>query len=71
MSAASKEEMVRRKKAVDFARGNIGLEGFKISPEQETLVQRYVNGEIKLAELLKPDPKTKDSCDGVAKITNS
>ncbi|MES2531747.1 antitoxin VbhA family protein [Paracidovorax wautersii] len=50
----SEAEKARRRKAVDVARGNIGLSGFKISEAHEAHAQRYVDGEIDLAEFLKP-----------------
>lgn len=60
----SDPEKARRRKAIDSARGNIGLSGFKISEALEARAQRYVNGEIELADLL-----NHDSGDAVARIT--
>lgn len=45
-------ESLKRQKAVSFARANIGLEGFKTSPEDEALAVRYINGEIELSEVI-------------------
>jgi hypothetical protein len=39
-------ERRKRQEAVNFARANVGLEGFKPSPEDEALAVRYINGEI-------------------------
>jgi DNA-damage-inducible protein J len=47
------EELAERRKAVDFARVNVELEGFKIAPECETLAEQYITGEIDLDRLRK------------------
>lgn len=47
-------ERQRREEAVNYARASVGLEGFKISPEDEAHAQRFINGEISLEEFLKP-----------------
>ena len=47
-------ERRKRQEAVNFARANVGLEGFKPSEEVEAQVRRHINGEIDLAELVKP-----------------
>lgn len=47
-------ERRRRQAAADFARASVGLEGFKPSEEAEAQVLRHINGEIDLAELVKP-----------------
>ena len=47
-------ERRKRQAAADFARASIGLEGFKPSEEVEAQVRRHINGEIDLAELVKP-----------------
>lgn len=39
-------EHFRHKKAADFARASVGLEGFKLSPDCEDLVARNINGHI-------------------------
>lgn len=45
-------ERRKRQEAVNFARANVGLEGFKPSPEDEALAVRYINGEIELSEVI-------------------
>jgi len=58
--AITAEERTRRLAAVDGARANVGLEGFKPDARTEELACRYVNGEISLAELLAlPEPTAK------------
>lgn len=47
-------ERRKRQEAADFARASVGLEGFKPSEEAEALVRRHINGEIDLAEFVKP-----------------
>lgn len=47
-------ERRKRQDAADFARASVGLEGFKPSEEAEAQVLRHINGEIDLAELVKP-----------------
>jgi len=42
-----------RQEAVDFARANIGLEGFKPSEETEALARQFIDGEIDLAEFVR------------------
>lgn len=46
-------ERQRRTAFLDYARASVGLEGFTISPAMEALIQRHVNGEIDMAELVK------------------
>ena len=43
-------ERRKRQEAVNFARANVGLEGFKPSEEAEQRAARFVAGEIDLAE---------------------
>ena len=51
--ALSATELLARRQAVDFARANVGLEGFRISdPEYEALVERYASGELDFDEFL-------------------
>jgi hypothetical protein len=50
--ALSATELLARRQAVDFARANVELEGFKSSPEFEALAERYAAGEISLEEKL-------------------
>ena len=47
-------ERRKRQEAADFARASVGLEGFKPSDEAEAQMRRHINGEIDLAELVKP-----------------
>ena len=51
--AISADERARRQKAVNSARASIGLEGFKVSAEEERHSQRFIDGEIDLAEYVK------------------
>ena len=46
-------ERRKRQEAVNFARANVGLEGFKPSEEAEQRAARFVAGEIDLAEFVK------------------
>ena len=41
-----------REEAVRFANASIGLEGFRVSAEEQALSDRFVAGEIDLAEFL-------------------
>lgn len=50
--AISNEERRRRQDAVNFARANVGLEGFKTTPEEEERCRRFVAGEIDLVEFV-------------------
>lgn len=45
-------ERRKRQEAVNFARANVGLEGFKPSPEDEALAVRFINGEIEFPEVI-------------------
>jgi hypothetical protein len=47
-------ERRKRQEAVNFARANVGLEGFKPSEEAEKRAARFVAGEIDLAEYVDP-----------------
>ena len=47
-------ERRKRREAVNFARANVGLEGFKPSEEAEQRAARFVAGEIDLAEFVNP-----------------
>lgn len=49
----SADELRRRKNAVNFARASVGLEGFKLSEEEEAHVRRFVSGEIQLAKFVR------------------
>ncbi len=46
------KESLARRKAVDFAISNFGLEGVEILPEFEAITLRYVNLEITAAEMV-------------------
>lgn len=45
------EERARRKKAVDYARASVRLEGLIVSAFAEELNRRYIDGEITRKEL--------------------
>lgn len=47
-------ERRKRQEAANFARASVGLEGFKPSEDVEAQMRRHINGEIDLAELVKP-----------------
>lgn len=51
MSITEKERR-ERQKAVDWARANVGLEGFKLSPADEERNRKYVSGEWDVAEFI-------------------
>ncbi len=48
-------ERTRRQNAVNFARANVALEGFRLPADEEAHAQRYVDGEIDLATFLHAD----------------
>ncbi|NHZ89827.1 chromosome segregation protein ParM [Massilia sp. CCM 8733] len=48
----SASERDRRKKAVAFAVANAGLSGFNVPLETDPQLQRFIDGDIDLAELL-------------------
>ncbi|MFP3852340.1 antitoxin VbhA family protein [Pseudomonas sp. W5-01] len=50
----SDEERQRRKEAADYARASVGLSGFVLSAENEAHAERFINGEIDLAEFVRP-----------------
>lgn len=45
-STMSDDEKARRRKAIDYARASVRLEGFVLDDEIERLNERYVAGEI-------------------------
>lgn len=49
----SAAERKRREEAVNYSRASVGLEGFKLSKTDEKQAQRFINGEIELAEFVK------------------
>ena len=51
-STLSATERRQRAEAVNFARASVGLEGFTLSQEDEEQAQRFINGEIELAEFV-------------------
>lgn len=51
--ALNEVERMRRERAVNFALGSVGLEGFTPSEEAQDQAQRFINGEITLQEFLK------------------
>ncbi|KTC22074.1 antitoxin VbhA family protein [Pseudomonas viridiflava] len=53
-SPISDEERQRRKEAADYARASVGLSGFVLSAEDEAHAERFINGEIDLAEFVRP-----------------
>ena len=46
----SAEEKRRRQSVIDFARGSVRFEGIVLNDEIEAINQRYINGEIEMAE---------------------
>lgn len=42
----SAEERAKRKRAIDFARGSVRLEGFILDEQTEALFARYVDGDL-------------------------
>ncbi|MFM0230818.1 antitoxin VbhA family protein [Paraburkholderia sediminicola] len=58
-SSISWLESRRRKKAVDFARASVELEGFQITEEIEIRAHRFVSGETNLAEFVSSDQSCK------------
>lgn len=50
----SDAERRKRQEAVNFARANVGLEGFKPSEEAEQRAARFIAGEIELADFVNP-----------------
>lgn len=52
--AISEAERRSRQEAVNFARANVGLEGFKPSQADEEHAARFIAGEIDLAEFVAP-----------------
>lgn len=56
----SDEERRRREEACIYARASVGLEGFVLSAEAEAHAERYINGEIDLAEFVSRDCSSPD-----------
>lgn len=51
--ALSKMEMDKRRAAVEFAKANVGLEGFKVSEDEQEWAERFILGEMDLAQFVK------------------
>ena len=51
----------KRQEAVDFARANMGLSGFKPSEKSEELARRFVEGEITIQEMINEIDKMLES----------
>lgn len=51
-STITPEERTRRQAAVNTARASVGLEGFKLSREEEVRAQQYVDGKMTLQEFV-------------------
>lgn len=49
----SAAERKRREEAVNYGRSSVGLEGFALSKADEKHAQRFISGEIELAEFVK------------------
>ena len=47
----TEEERSRRKKAIDYGRGSVRLEGFVLDEASEALFAKYVEGEITRPQL--------------------
>ena len=47
------DERRQRADAARFAVASVGLEGFQLSPEAQAHIQRFVDGEIDLPELVR------------------
>ena len=56
MEPITDAERRKRQEAVNFARANVGLEGFKLSEAEEQRAARFVAGEIDLAEFVELKP---------------
>lgn len=52
-STISPAERKRREEAVNYGRSSVGLEGLKLSKADEKNAERFINGEIELAEFVK------------------
>lgn len=52
MKSITANEQVERQQRVDFAKGNVQLEGFALDAEAELIIERYVQGEIDGDEMI-------------------
>ena len=50
-SVVNAAERQKREDAANFARGSVGLEGFKVTEEYAVQTQRFINGEIEFSAL--------------------
>ena len=48
----TEEEKARRQEAVNYAIASVGLSGFKVSAADVHHAERFINGEIDLAEFV-------------------
>lgn len=48
----SPEERARRQDAVNTARASVGLEGFRLSADEEQRAARYIDGQMSLEEFV-------------------
>ena len=53
-------ERMKRLEAVNFARANVGLEGFTLSEAEEARAHQFVDGEISLVEFVSEKPPAAD-----------
>lgn len=51
--ALSKMEIDKRRAAAEFAKANVGLEGFTVSEDEQAWTERFIQGEIDLAQFVK------------------
>lgn len=51
--AVDDAQVRRRREAAKFARANVGLEGFRISAEEEQWTERFIRGDITMDEFIK------------------
>ncbi len=51
-SAISPDERARRQNAVNTARASVGLEGFRLSADEEQRAARYIDGQMNLEEFV-------------------
>ncbi|CEI18819.1 antitoxin VbhA family protein (plasmid) [Xanthomonas axonopodis pv. cassiae] len=50
-------ERRRRQEAVRYAQASVGLEGFQLTDQVAALAQRFIDGEIELAEFMAALPR--------------
>lgn len=49
----SPEEREKRQTAANFALASVGLEGYQVTDAYKAQLERFINGEIDFAELIK------------------